>query len=232
MNGQAVNSFDFGLLGETAVRVRFLDYKKTVEFKRAEAQIEMTKAMISLRSGREEPAPDLDRAAAYYCEVLDGMKTRWDEPRFALAFIDEDEYPELLVTGNGSILSTVVEVYSYRDGSGGKIGEAGGFGMVDFVPGRNCLHFTYRRLSYDNDIYWHLKGSALDCFSYTQFDSDNSENASIDGVQMRTEQVKSYREAMSVAYPSFSRFYWGSVFLVNEENIRKLGQGMNEFIIQ
>ena len=192
---------------------------------RSIAQVKQTKDLIRRRSGFPDPQTDLSAVLTGYSSVLDSQKTRWDEPAFALAYLDEDDCPELLVAGNGSILSTAVDIYTWKNGAATLIGQAGGFGMIDFIPKQNAMHFSYQRLSYDYELFFRIMGGLVYTVSATMLDQDDANNCMIDSVSpVDAGMVTDYRTSMGRVYGAFSRFYWGSAIPVNEDTILLIRQ--------
>ncbi|MBR3642548.1 MAG: RICIN domain-containing protein [Parasporobacterium sp.] len=219
---------------DLAVNVHFTGYgQDTLLPGFAKAQIEQTKKLIRLRAGIEIYSPSLFAAAMSYSEVLESMKPQWDMLTFTLAFIDEDNMPELLITTNNSDISSMVDIYTFRSGNVIYLGCAGAFGTVDFIPAGNCLKIEYKNLSYDNILYWILKGNDCYCISSAQTNSEDRYDAYIDGTEVWWDNdVLQYREAMDRVYRGFVRYSLQDGLRINSNTIYLLQQDPAACIIK
>lgn len=87
----------------------------------------------------EEASPEWENA---YKEILKNFHSDFGEPRFSLAYIDNDNIPELLISVDGSHAGTVY-VYTYYKNKAKEVGNYGEYGTIIFGEKENKIYSEY-----------------------------------------------------------------------------------------
>lgn len=114
---------------------------------------------LSLRAEEIEielPEPYME---AYYDFLLRYwkayMKNSYSKGRFVLAYIDEDDIPELLII-EMPCHATSVSVYTYYDGKVKELGAYGSTGRMRFVDGKGMIENYYRGSGLQYSAYYQI----------------------------------------------------------------------------
>lgn len=87
----------------------------------------------------EEASPEWENA---YKKILKNFHSDFGEPRFSLAYIDNDNIPELLISVDGSHAGTVY-VYTYYKNKAKEVGNYGEYGTIIFGEKENKIYSEY-----------------------------------------------------------------------------------------
>lgn len=87
----------------------------------------------------EEASPEWKNA---YKKILKNFHSDFGEPRFSLAYIDNDNIPELLISVDGSHAGTVY-VYTYYKNKAKEVGNYGEYGTIIFGEKENKIYSEY-----------------------------------------------------------------------------------------
>lgn len=93
--------------------------------------------------------------------------------RFGLAFIDEDDIPELLIFPD-DCHAAGVRIYTYIDDSVVEVGEFGSFGKMQYVEGNGMIFDHYMGQGEAHTYFWRMEGGEAIQVSHMHSWPDNS----------------------------------------------------------
>lgn len=110
-----------------------------------------------------EKAAESDKAVNAYCDFMEQrMLHEW---HFALAYIDEDDIPELIIA-DGNYHAASASIYTYAGGEIKEVGSAGSWGRFDFAPQKNSVASYYSNMGEYIATFFNIKDGVFEQVKY------------------------------------------------------------------
>ena len=176
---------------------------------------------------------DIDKAIEAYCDFME--RENLHEWHFALCYIDEDDIPELVVSGGNSHPVTA-SIYTYGDGKVTEIGYAGSFGEFKFAPKQSSIISSYLGMGELYEMFYTVKDGALEQVKYFKDDSgtgyypEGKMTFKINDIEVSEEEYNTELESMRNAY-SYLIIGYENGFAI-DENLSKLKDNWQDFLIE
>ena len=221
------------LFNNLSLDMGFVDWTDDGAYiRRSKALIRQTKDRLAMRSAGVGKLPDTDLTAALngYASVLRNPE-HGPDPHFALAFIDDDAYPELLITGAVDYHLEGVSVYTWYNNQVVNLGEYGAYTSVEYAPGENALRCREMRMGIEYETYWRMRTGEIDCIAYCQQVNEEGygqpiiENGSAD-----SETVAIYREVTASQYSGFKTYTWDKGYSITESVLADMIQHSDRYM--
>lgn len=178
-----------------------------------------------------------EKVVGEYADILYSYITgdgSYNEYKFALAYVDTDDIPELLVF-QGDYHASMVEIYSFYDGEVCNVGIFGSNGCVTFASKQNLISSFYAgqgNIYYD---YYSIQDGTnflAKSISYTDYDIETEKEAyKIDEKRVSEEE---YNQAL-IQYQNERNWTEASCyndgFEINETNIERMKNEYEMFAI-
>ncbi len=178
----------------------------------------------------------LNDAAEMYADVLQDYAEKTVKEKlghsysFALAYIDEDDVPEMIVCYDHGQLTSAT-VYSIKNQELINADITASFGNLYFVQKKNIIR-TLHSLMFNEDVYFSSFQAENGFSTLHAFECYNNQNYSIDGNEVSKEYYNNELNAMTDAYDwvTFSP-YEGDSFEVTTSNIADMKENPTKYIL-
>lgn len=185
----------------------------------------------------EEDKDVNEEVVGEYAEILYSYMTgdgSYTEYKFALAYVDTDDIPELLVF-QGDYHASMVEIYSFYDGEACNVGEFGSNGCVTFASKQNLISSFYSgqgNVYYD---YYSIQDGTTfltKSISYTDYDIETEKEAyKIDEKRVPEEEYNQVFNQYQNEHNWTEASWYNDGFEINETNIERMKSEYEMFAI-
>lgn len=185
----------------------------------------------------EEDKDVNEKVVGEYAEILysyitgDGSYTDY---KFALAYVDTDDIPELLVF-QGDYHASMVEIYSFYDGEACSVGEFGSNGCVTFASKQNLISSFYSgqgNVCYDYYLIQDGTTFLTKSISYTDYDIETEKEAyKIDEKRVPEEEYNQVFNQYQNEHNWTEASWYNDGFEINETNIERMKSEYEMFAI-
>ena len=174
---------------------------------------------------------DIDEVIETYCDFME--KEDMQEWHFALAYIDEDDIPELVVAGDIPNAFTD-SIYTYADGTVTNLGDVGTHGGFKFAPRQNSVMWSKGSPGLFYAEFLSIKGGKLEkikCFTDNSEDIGNTTTSYvIDNEEVPKEEYYAEFEKMTNEHTYVSIGYYNEFTI--KDCLEELEENWQNFLIE
>ena len=220
------------LFDNLSLDMGFADWTDDGEYiRRSRSLIRQTKDRLAMREAGSGRLPDTDLTAMLngYASILRNLE-RGPDPHFALAYIDEDAYPELLITGAVDYHLEGVSVYTWYNSQVVYLGDYGAYTSVEYAPGENALRCRDMSMGIEYETYWRIRKGAVDCFADShQIGEGGYGQPMIENGTSDRDTVAVYRRVIASQFSGFKTYQWDKGYSITETVLADLIQNCGRY---
>ncbi len=193
-----------------------------------------------------EPTPDpVSEADAQKAKIAGAFKTyleglasnpgpdfspEYDQLKFGLAFVDEDDIPELLWSYSDTHASGI-HVVLYNDGNPVDIGQFGEFGTLNYKKKGNFIMSNYMGMGVETEDFYKISGTKTELLQ-SFYSDDNTGETRIDETETSMDEYLNQLGAMTVQIDAYFSYYTATPYELSLPLTDKYLEGMADALLE